>query len=262
MTLERDKENTFRATTWDYVGRFSYRNFVKGHTVSGEDGIAVDFKMEHIPTYSDDDEDDGGNGGDESNAGNKINEVDESGGGNEGNGDNGVNEDDGNVEEDDDECTVLKGNLDITEGSIRGEWSEGGDSGHFVFKRSPESMRFYPSPGAIHLNPARARWNFALEAVRYAVRRDSWSKSFFMDRFSERKRYMYLAIRQFYLGKELDSDLNNELYGYFTRLTTADIRFYTSLIDHKLETETIHLYVQDCLPRVLLFSCSFQLRQV
>jgi Vacuolar sorting-associated protein 13, N-terminal len=139
----------------------------------------------------------------------------------------------------------LRGKLDEEEESIRGEYGQSNytELDKFVFKRSQESMRFYPEPAIIQANPARARWRFALDAIMYRVRRDLRSTSFFMDRSRNRKRYMELAIRKFRLGKTLDSELNNELRMLSTTLTAADARFYTSLIDEKVQTTNIHLYV-------------------
>ena len=55
---------------------------------------------------------------------------------------------------------------------------------------------------------------------------------------------MGLAIREHHYGKNLDSDLQKELRLFYATLSTADIRFYTSLIDHKVQTVTVHPCVQ------------------
>lgn len=138
----------------------------------------------------------------------------------------------------------FKGKLDIAEGSMRGTWmyNDGDPGGAFVCKRSQELLRLYYIPHAEE-TPAKARWRFALDSVLYGVRRDLWSKSFFLERFRDRKRYIVLATRGFHYGKDLTADEWEELRMFYKSLTTNETRFYCSIINKSLSTSSIHTLV-------------------
>lgn len=139
---------------------------------------------------------------------------------------------------------IFQGKLDVAEGSIRGTWRYADDDtgGRFVCKRSQEFMRFYHVPRA-NETPAKTRWKFALDSVRYGVKRDLWSKSFFLERFRDRKRYIVLTTRAFHYGKDLDWTEWEELRTFYKTLTTNDMRFYCSIINKSLSTSSIHTFV-------------------
>jgi hypothetical protein len=140
---------------------------------------------------------------------------------------------------------LFEGRLDVAEGSIRGTWlyADGDAGGSFVLKRSAELLLFYPSPSVLAESPARTRWRFALDFIRYKVRRDMWSKAFFLDRFRDRKRYTELATRDYHYGKDLDAEQRQQLTLFYRDHTAADLRFYTSIINRNLATTSIHTCV-------------------
>lgn len=139
---------------------------------------------------------------------------------------------------------VFTGKLDTIEGSIRGTWVYDNEDpgGRFVCKRSQELLRMYRIPTAKE-TPAKARWRFALDSVLYSVKRDLPSKSFFLERFRDRKRYIALATRAFHYGKDLNWEEWEELRGFYRTLTTTDFRFYCSIINKTLSTSSIHTFV-------------------
>jgi len=132
----------------------------------------------------------------------------------------------------------LTGKFDPEVNSLRGtlKLGSGGTTGEFVFKRSPDLVRFYPSPSAL---TARKRWEFAITAVLDKIRRDSWSPTYILQRIKDGKRYMELSIRDDYYGRKLSADEENEFYKLFSTLLAGDARFYASLITIKLASVPI-----------------------
>ena len=117
-------------------------------------------------------------------------------------------------------------------------------SGEFVFKRDPDLVRFYPAPSTIDAN---ARWKFATTVILDRIRRQSWSPSYILKRIKDGKRYMQLAVRYDYYGRDLDGDELNEFNDILSSLYEADARFYASVIKIKLSQIPIqyvggHLY--------------------
>jgi len=137
----------------------------------------------------------------------------------------------------------LIGKFDPEEKSLRGTVKFGSIAviGDFVFKRSPDFVRFYPSPSTI---TARKRWEFATTVVLDRIRRDSWSPAHILQRIKDGKKYMQMSIRNSHYGKRLDSDEANEYYKLYSTLHVGDARFYASLITIKLEAVPIQ-YVRN-----------------
>ncbi|KAJ7481633.1 hypothetical protein FB451DRAFT_1236685 [Mycena latifolia] len=114
----------------------------------------------------------------------------------------------------------------------------------FVFKRiMPEYMCFWPAPVELETNKARALWGFAIAAVRYGVRRDRWSWSFFKERRDNRRRFIELYIRssgstQF--GAPLTGPEWQELGLIKKTFSTADARFYHSLGEKMIRATVEH----------------------
>ena len=129
--------------------------------------------------------------------------------------------------------TELTGKFDPEEKSLRGtlKLGSGAITGEFVFKRSPDFVRFYPSPSTI---TARKRWEFATTAVLDKIRRGSWSPTYILQRIRDGKKYMEMAIRENYYGRDLTADEEKEYYQLFSALLAGDARFYASLITIKL----------------------------
>ena len=142
--------------------------------------------------------------------------------------------------------TELTGKFDPEEKSLRGtlKLGSGGITGDFVFKRSPDFVRFYPSPSTI---TARKRWEFATAAVLDKIRRDSWSPTYILQRIEDGKKYMEMGIREDYYGKDLTAEEQNGYYKLFLALLAGDARFYASLITIKLASIPIQ-YVYDKKP--------------
>lgn len=142
-------------------------------------------------------------------------------------------------------AVVFDGKLDVAECSIRGSWKlklDGGPGGQFVCKRSQEFLRLYSIP-LPNETPAQTRWKFALDSVRYHVKRDLWSRSFFLERLQNQKRYIALATRAYHFGKDLTPEEAEELQAFFKVFTTNEIRFCASVINKSLSTSSVHTFV-------------------
>jgi len=127
---------------------------------------------------------------------------------------------------------TMKGQFDLEENSIKGTLTmSDGTQGEFVFKRDPDYVRLYPAPST---TDARARWEFATTVILDRIRRQSWSPTYILKRIKDGKRYMELALRDEYFGKELDDDEVDEYRSLLSSLYEADARFYASLINIKL----------------------------
>ena len=139
---------------------------------------------------------------------------------------------------------TLTGHFYLEENSLRGTTKmSDGTPGEFVFKRDPDFVRFYPAPSTIN---AGERWKFATRAVLDHIRRKSWSPSYVLKRIKGGKRYMELAIRDEYYGRELNDDEADEYYGLMSSLYESDARFYASLINIKLSNVPIQYVDNHC----------------
>jgi len=127
----------------------------------------------------------------------------------------------------------LKGKFDPEENSLRGTFklSSRPVAGDFVFKRSPDFVRFYPSPSIM---TPRKMWEFAIMAVLDKIRRDSWSPRYLLQRIKDGKKYVELSIRANHYGRDLDADEQQEYSRLFSTLLAGDGRFYACLIETKL----------------------------
>ena len=127
---------------------------------------------------------------------------------------------------------TMKGHFDPEENSIKGTMTmSDGTEGEFLFKRDPDFVRLYPAPSTVD---ARERWKFATTVVLDRIRRQLWSPTYILKRIKDGKRYMELALRYEYYGKELDDDEEDEYHSLLSSLYEADARFYSSLINIKL----------------------------
>jgi hypothetical protein len=132
----------------------------------------------------------------------------------------------------------LTGVFDPEENSLRGTMliPNDGATGEFVFKRDPEFVRFYPAPSVIN---ARKRWEFATTSVLDHIRRKAWSPTCILKRIKDGKRYMELALKLNYYGRDLTGDEVTEFLALFPVLYEADTRFYASLISIDLSRTPI-----------------------
>jgi hypothetical protein len=147
--------------------------------------------------------------------------------------------------------------------SLSGTWGEASDprthSGVFIFKRTPpECMCFFPPPTVLKQNNSKALWQFSIAAVRYGVRKNTWSWSFFEQRAKSRKRFVELYIRSTRFGRPLTRNEEEELGLLKKSFTTAgqflsrpcrisaqwfhnaDSRFYHSIAEHQIRETTDH----------------------
>ena len=126
----------------------------------------------------------------------------------------------------------LRGLFDPTEGSLRGTTTMPNSilTGEFVFKRSPDFVRFYPAPSLID---ARKRWEFATTSVLDRVRRQAWSFKQIHKKLRDGQRFVELTLRDSYYGMDLAMDEEEELLALFPALYEADAQFYASLIEFK-----------------------------
>ena len=138
----------------------------------------------------------------------------------------------------------LEGKFDPEERSLRGTLKlySGMITGDFVFKRSPDFVRFYPSPST---TTARKRWEFATKAVLDKIRRESWSPAYLLQRIKDGKRYMDITIRTRYYGKPVDAEDDEEYNRLFTTMLAGDAQFYASLITVKLAAVVIQYVHND-----------------
>ncbi|KAJ7129233.1 hypothetical protein C8R44DRAFT_776236 [Mycena epipterygia] len=129
--------------------------------------------------------------------------------------------------------------------SLSGTWGDESDArshkGVFIFKQTvPECMCFFPAPTVLQANRSRALWLFAIEAVRYGVRRGTWSWSFFQQRADSRKRFIELYIRNTRFGKPLNRSEEEELGLLQKSFTSADSRFFHSIAESQIRVTTDH----------------------
>lgn len=111
--------------------------------------------------------------------------------------------------------------------------------GSAVYKRmAPESFRFYPSPHDLVTRRARARWIFATRAVLDAVRRESWTWSYFKGRRDNRQRYISLYIDWETFRKRDDFD---ELGKCAREFISTDACFYTFRARYIRDTMFVHV---------------------
>jgi hypothetical protein len=137
------------------------------------------------------------------------------------------------------------GTWDAATDSLTGTWGLTSDSkshdGVFVFRRiAQEYTCFLPAPRALQVNRARALWAFACAAVRWRVRRQSWTWGFFAERRDNRRRFIELYIRNTRFGRPLAPAEVTELGRIEKSLTCADSRFYHSLAEYKIQITTGH----------------------
>jgi hypothetical protein len=95
--------------------------------------------------------------------------------------------------------------------------------GAFVFRRvAPEYMCFVPAPVELEANKPRALWAFAIDSVRFDVRRKGWSWSYFKERRDNRKRFIELYIRSTKFGPPMSDEEWEDLSRVKKTLTTSD----------------------------------------
>lgn len=142
---------------------------------------------------------------------------------------------------------AFQGKFYVAEGTVEGNWKFAHETlgGDFVFKRSPQYLRFRSSPAVIRKSPALVRWKFAMDAVHDRVKKDLWSRSYFMGRFRDRRRYVELGMnRPHHDRHDRPGSTNSANFSGWTelhqRLSPADVQFYASIVRHDLQQNPVH----------------------
>nr|GAT60452.1 predicted protein [Mycena chlorophos] len=140
--------------------------------------------------------------------------------------------------------------------SLTGTWGAEADprthGGAFIFKRiEPEHMSFFPALVELRTNKARAMWNFAISAVQFQIRKDTFSWAFYKERSYARKRFIDLYVRNTRYGKPLSRTEEIELGLIKKSFTTADSRFYHSIAEARIRVTTGHDVRCDCCTGVI-----------
>ncbi|CAK9783702.1 putative late endosome to vacuole transport-related protein [Cutaneotrichosporon oleaginosum] len=103
---------------------------------------------------------------------------------------------------------------------------------HF-YHRTHQYYKFRPPEEDFKTNPAKARWKYALNAIRAEVhdRNRRWSWDYFAERRDQRKKYVDLYVRRLALpeGQTLPPEEETELDDLEKKLSYEDIRFFRSV---------------------------------
>ncbi|KAJ7326377.1 hypothetical protein DFH08DRAFT_941029 [Mycena albidolilacea] len=151
------------------------------------------------------------------------------------------------------------GTWDAATETLSGKFSseeEPGDpeqaGGAFVFRRiAPEYMCFAPAPVELEANKSLALWAFAIDSVRFDIRRKGRSWSYFKERRDNRKRFIELYIRSTKFGPSMSDEEWEDLSRVKKTLTTSDSRFYHSLAEAQIRATTDHnAYCDNCRGRI------------
>ncbi|KAJ7058048.1 hypothetical protein C8F01DRAFT_1149302 [Mycena amicta] len=129
--------------------------------------------------------------------------------------------------------------------SLTGTWGAEADprthGGVFIYKRiEPENMCFFPPLVELKNNKARALWKFAISAVQFQIRKQTFSWAFYKERSYARKRFIELYIRSTAFGRPLNRAEETELGLIKKSFTTADSRFYHSIALANIRVTTGH----------------------
>lgn len=137
----------------------------------------------------------------------------------------------------DEKSIFFSGKFDVAGDTVQGTWkfSDQRLGGDFVFKRSLQFLRFRSAPELIRKSPALVRWKFALDAVHNHVKKGRWSRSYFLDRFQDRKRYIEVATVRSHQNHAINSANYAGLTGLHQHLSPSDAQFYASIARHELQ---------------------------
>lgn len=137
--------------------------------------------------------------------------------------------------------------IEVATGAVQGSWTFADDSlgGDFVLKRSSSHLRFRPAPAVIQKSPARALWEFALTAVRHDVKKTMLSRSYFLEKCQERKRYIEMAKDLTLHDRAASPAASAELAEMNRKLVPEDVQFYASIIQYNLNSKStpVHRYL-------------------
>ena len=103
----------------------------------------------------------------------------------------------------------------------------GTEPGEFVFKRDSDLVRFYSAPS---VTDVRKRWEFVKMLILDRVRRRAWSSKQILKAVKDRKRFIELSIKGYYMTRDENREFSDLLFG----LREEDVRFFVSIIDIRL----------------------------
>jgi len=141
------------------------------------------------------------------------------------------------------------GKMDVASRSIRGKWGYNRQRplGTFLLTRNPTWVhQFRYGNAEFQQNPARARWNFALNAIEYQLRKDNFSWSYIKTRIVQRKRVVELskcrALYPFPYSPQqpFDEEAYVELNGLEKNLSRGDRRLYKSITKLEMRKTRVH----------------------
>jgi hypothetical protein len=104
----------------------------------------------------------------------------------------------------------------------------------------PAAHRHLYTQAELDADPVKARWNFALAAIRAEVQRKNCSGAYLRARNTERKRWVELTVqhkkaaRHFTPATPLTTEEKDELAQLTAKIPPRDIRFYDVLTDFEL----------------------------
>ncbi|KAG8807511.1 hypothetical protein FRC18_005515 [Serendipita sp. 400] len=159
-------------------------------------------------------------------------------------------ESDTSEENEDNVSGVYKGIFDTATLTISGIWinEAGNKAGTFNLSKRPAfACQFKYTEEQFRENPARARWMYALSAIRQQVQTRLWSWNYLKARADTRKRYIELRLRKedensrdVHPDMELTEQEEEELDGIERGLLPQDARYYLSLVNEASEQRCIH----------------------
>lgn len=120
----------------------------------------------------------------------------------------------------------------------------------FELRRTPPYLvRYRYTPSQFEEDPVRSRWAFATSAATHIAQSQLWSRKFFEQRFSERKRFVELTTRSLIVSQRLTpqnplSAVEQAELDYLRQeLDPSEARFYQALAEFEIQKLPWHPYV-------------------
>ncbi|KAG6903629.1 hypothetical protein DXG01_016179, partial [Tephrocybe rancida] len=152
-------------------------------------------------------------------------------------------------DEEDGTSRTCTGRLNRASDTITAQWKSTRRDGSpedrdepFVLTQTPPSLlRYKYTPQQFKEDPARSRWSFACSAALHQAQESLWSRRFFENRFSERKRYVELTTRDLIVQLGFTPQVpltlgeQRELDHLRQELDPSEARFYQALSDFEIQ---------------------------
>ncbi|KAF9557963.1 hypothetical protein CPC08DRAFT_736574 [Agrocybe pediades] len=110
-----------------------------------------------------------------------------------------------------------------------------------LHRTPPSLVRYWYTADRFLEDPVGSRWSFACKAVYHLAQEKLWSRSFFQERFQERRRFVELSTRALIvsIGLTPQHPLNlaesGELESLRRRLNPSEARFYQALSEFEIQ---------------------------